>query len=116
MRDSFGIDRRTFLRQSAVVLAAASVTRPNFRVETTRLADVNRTDLDDAIRLARHPMSSVFNADDNGIPYFGCLMRPTAAFNVSWPAESFIPAGHLFGLLNAAAILGEAPEPDVFAT
>ena len=47
----------------------------------TRLQDVNTTDVRSAIELGCRTMSSVFNADDNDIPFFGdvCAPKPNCA-------------------------------------
>ena len=47
-----------------------------------RLQDVNITDVRSAIELGCRTMSSVFNADDNDIPFFGsyaCAPKPNCA-------------------------------------
>lgn len=72
-----------------------------------QLSNVNSTDLHDAIALGCRAMSSVFNADDNDIPFFASLVRPTAGFGFHpFHSESHIPGRHLNALLNAEAALG----------
>src|SRR5689334_17000202 len=110
--------RRAFVRNSLLSLAAARFSRgpvgasDRARSAGRQLSSVNRTDLDDAIRLACHPMSSAFNPDDNELPYFGCLMRPRAQF-IALRAECFVPPVHLHALLNAENAIGAVVEPDV---
>ncbi|MBT4503591.1 MAG: hypothetical protein HOC74_38020 [Gemmatimonadetes bacterium] len=73
----------------------------------TKLRDVNTTDIAGAIRLGCRTMSSVFNADDDHIPFFGSQVWPEA--RLSWSAhhsESHIPGRHLNALLNAEDALG----------
>ena len=48
-----------------------------------QLKDVNTTDVKDAIRFACQTMQSVFNADDNNIPFFGSRVRPEAYLGFS---------------------------------
>ena len=45
-----------------------------------KVESVNSTDIAGAIRLGCRTMSSVFNADDNDIPFFGSKVRPRAVF------------------------------------
>src|SRR5215212_6021353 len=72
-----------------------------------KLHDVNTTNIPAAIRLGCRTMSSVFNADDNDIPFFASRVWPTAelGFN-SWHSESHVPGRHLNALLNAEDVLG----------
>ncbi|NQW18904.1 MAG: hypothetical protein HQ478_15645 [Chloroflexi bacterium] len=54
-------------------------------------------------------MSSVFNADDNDIPFFGSRVRPSASLSFSERhSESHVPGRHLNGLLNAEEAIGIA--------
>src|SRR5687768_4095208 len=72
-----------------------------------QLPNVNSTDLRDAIALGCRTMSQVFNADDNDVPFFGSLVRPTVGFGFHpFHSESHIPGRHLNALLNAEAALG----------
>ena len=69
-----------------------------------RLNHVNTTDIHDAIRLGCRTMCSVFNADDNDIPFFGSSVRPQAELTFSSVhAEAHVPGRHLNALLNAEA-------------
>ena len=69
------------------------------------LKDVNTTDIKDAIRLGCQTMQSVFNADDNDIPFFASAVRPEALLAFSGAhSESHIPGRHLNALLNAEAV------------
>ena len=69
-----------------------------------RLSDVNTTDIADAVRLGCNTMCHVFNADDNGIPFFSVVARPDAEISMS--LEAHIPGRHLNGLLNAMDAVG----------
>ena len=73
----------------------------------TRLSNVNTTDILEAIRLGCRTMCSVFNADDNDIPFFGSRVHPQARLSFS-PAhsEAHVPGRHLNGLLNAEDAAG----------
>lgn len=72
-----------------------------------RVNNVNADDIVSAIQLGCRTMSSVFNADDHGFPYFESRVRPTAylAFN-SLHGESHVPGRHLNALLNAEDACG----------
>jgi len=71
------------------------------------LADVNTTDIASAIRLGCRTMCSVFNADDDDIPFFGSRVWPEAYLSFSTSAsESHVPGRHLNALLNAEDVLG----------
>jgi hypothetical protein len=78
----------------------------------SKLSDVNTTDIRDAIRLGCRTMCSVFNADDNDIPFFGSSVWPQASLGFSaWHSESHVPGRHLNALLNAEDAAGiEVPE------
>jgi len=72
-----------------------------------QLHDVNTTDMAAAIRLGCRAMSSVFNADDNDIPFFASRVWPTAELNFNdFHSESHVPGRHLNALLNAEEVLG----------
>ncbi len=72
-----------------------------------QLKDVNTTDIAGAIRLACQTMQSVFNADDNGIPFFGSRVRPEAYLGFSSAhTEAHVPGRHLNALLNAEDAVG----------
>ena len=74
-----------------------------------KLADVNTTDIADAIRLGCRSMSSIFNADDNDIPFFQSRVWPEASFAfASQHTESHVPGRHLNALLNAEDAAGIA--------
>ena len=71
------------------------------------LADVNTTDIAAAIRLGCRTMCSVFNADDDDVPFFGSQVWPEAFLSFSTSAsESHVPGRHLNALLNAEDALG----------
>ena len=72
-----------------------------------RLRDVNTTDIEDAIRLGCRTMCSVFNADDNNVPFFGSRVLPEARLYFSpVHSESHVPGRHLNALLNAEDAIG----------
>ena len=69
-----------------------------------QLADVNTTDLLDAISLGCRTMSSTFNADDNDIPFFRAAFRREPELEFSWAhTEAHVPGRHLNALLSAEA-------------
>ena len=71
------------------------------------LANVNTTDIAAAIRLGCRTMCSVFNADDDDVPFFGSRVWPEAYLSFSTSAsESHVPGRHLNALLNAEDVLG----------
>ncbi|MCY3708693.1 MAG: hypothetical protein OXG26_07320 [Caldilineaceae bacterium] len=71
------------------------------------LADVNTTDIASAIRLGCRTMCSVFNADDDDVPFFGSQVWPDAFLSFSTSAsEAHVPGRHLNALLNAEDVLG----------
>ena len=73
----------------------------------TRLQDVNTTDVRSAIELGCRTMSSVFNADDNDVPFFGSRVRPQAELRFSAAhSEAHVPGRHLNALLNAEDAAG----------
>ena len=72
-----------------------------------RLKDVNTTDIEAAIRLGCRTMQSVFNADDNDIPFFGSSVRSQARLSFDGSAsEAHEPGRHLNALLNAEDAVG----------
>ena len=77
-----------------------------------KLANVNTTDIKDAIALGCRTMQSVFNADDNNVPFFATWITPRRksdetrfAFNTA-VSESHVPGRHLNALLNAEDVAG----------
>jgi hypothetical protein len=72
-----------------------------------KLAQVNTDDIGDAIRLGCRAMCSVFNADDNDIPFFGSRVWPQPELSFSsYHSEAHVPGRHLNALLSAQAALG----------
>ena len=67
-----------------------------------KLRDVNTTDIGSAIRAGCRTMASVFNADDDDVPFFGSQVWPDPhlAFS-SVHSESHVPGRHLNALLTA---------------
>ena len=78
----------------------------------SKLMNVNTTDLEDAISLGCRTMQRVFNADDNGVPFFGSSIVPhirspeTRLSFSTWISEAHVPGRHLNALLNAEAVAG----------
>ena len=71
------------------------------------LKDVNTTNIPDAIRLGCQTMCSVFNRDDNEIPFFGSCVWPDASLSFSEAhSEAHVPGRHLNALLHAEDALG----------
>lgn len=82
----------------------------------SQLRDVNATDIRAAIELGCRTMQSVFNADDDGVPFFGSCVWPTPALSFSsWHGESHIPGRHLNALLNAENAAGIALDEQAIA-
>ena len=74
-----------------------------------QLTDVNTTDIAGAICLGCQTMQSIFNVDDNDIPFFGSIVRPMAELSFSAAhSESHVPGRHLNALLNAEDAIGLA--------
>ncbi len=72
-----------------------------------RVGNVNVTDIRDAIKLGCVTMSSVFNADDNWVPFFGSEVRPGASLSFHpRHSEAHVPGRHLNALLNAEDAVG----------
>jgi hypothetical protein len=71
-----------------------------------RLANVNGTDISGAIRLGCHTMQSIFNADDNNLPFMLAQGRPDAFLVLSPDSEAHLPGRHLNALLNAEDAVG----------
>ena len=63
--------------------------------QAMKLRDVNTTDIGSAIRAGCRTMASVFNADDNDVPFFGSQVWPDPhmAFS-SVHDESHVPGRH----------------------
>ena len=72
-----------------------------------KLREVNSTDILSAIRLGCQTMGSVFDADDNDVPFFEVVVRPDARlmFN-SYYSDAHVPGRHLNALLNAQDAAG----------
>ena len=72
-----------------------------------QMRNVNTTDVPDAIRLGCRTMQSVFNADDNDIPFFRSRIYPETylAFHAG-VTEGHVPGRHLNALLNAEDAVG----------
>ena len=78
-----------------------------FRVAMAKLRDVNTSDIADAVRLGCRTMGSVFNADDNDIPFFVSRARPNPMLGFNCPlSDAHVPGRHLNALLSARDVLG----------
>ncbi|MBT4980975.1 MAG: hypothetical protein HOM86_26895 [Gemmatimonadetes bacterium] len=72
-----------------------------------KLDEVNDRDIAAAIRLGCRTMQNVFNADDDGVPFFRSLIEPeTLLAHSEYHSESHVPGRHLNALLNAEDVLG----------
>lgn len=72
-----------------------------------KLQNVNTTSILDAIQLGCQTMCSVFNADDNDVPFFGSRVLPDARLSFSTAhSEAHVPGRHLNALLNAEDAAG----------
>lgn len=79
-----------------------------------KLHDVNSGDLHAAVALGCQTMSSVFNPDDNMVPYFSARLRPTADLGFHPEhTEAHVPGRHLNALLRAENVVGLAVPDDV---
>ena len=110
--------RRAFLQTGSLglgmLLTSAKATRASssLTMRKGKLSDVNTTDIRDAILLGCETMGNVFNADDNGIPFFGTVIAEKGSgkdsmfrFSASH-TESHVPGRHLNALLRAEEVLG----------
>lgn len=77
----------------------------------SQIQNVNTTNIIDAIHLACHTMSNIFNADDNNLPYFRIIARPDPFLGRS--CEEHIPGRHLNALLHAADAANISIDEDV---
>jgi hypothetical protein len=74
-----------------------------------RLTDVNATDISGAIRMGCRTMQSIFNADDNNLPFMLARVRPDALLGFSpTVSDAHVPGRHLNALLNAEDAVGVA--------
>ena len=79
----------------------------------SKVADVNTTSIAEAIRLGCQTMQSVFNADDDFIPFFRSVVYPDASLEFhAGHSESHVPGRHLNGLLNAEDAIGISVEEE----
>jgi hypothetical protein len=113
--------RRNFIKKSVIGSSALLMSTPLNWLHpwannpTRRLANVNTTDIPDAIQLGCQTMGSVFNPDDQYIPYFGSLVGTESilAFSDAF-SEAHVPGRHLNALLTAEDVLGiKIPEDTV---
>ena len=72
-----------------------------------KLDAVNDRDIAAAIRLGCRTMQQVFNADDDGVPFFRSVIEPETLLAFSaLHSESHVPGRHLNALLNAEDAIG----------
>ena len=70
-----------------------------------KLRNVNTTDIAAAIEAGTRTMASVFNADDDDIPFFGSEVWPNPRLAVSSVlSEAHVPGRHLNALLTAESL------------
>lgn len=80
----------------------------------SRLADINTTDIADAIRMGCEVMGRVFNPEDENRPHFACQLWPETRFGFFWPhSDGHVPGRHLNALLNGEDALGLRIDDDV---
>jgi hypothetical protein len=106
------MSRRTFLAAGT----ALAVTRGASRVFASsdqsgdlpsRVKNVNTTDIRAAVELGCRTMSSVFNRDDNEVPFFASEVWPKAELSFfKFHSEAHVPGRHLNALLNAEDAFG----------
>jgi len=106
------VSRREFLAGSAA-LALTLAPRQSFAAADQlpdlpkRVRDVNTTDIRGAVELGCRTMSSVFNRDDNDVPFFGSEVWPKAELSFfKFHSEAHVPGRHLNALLNAEDAFG----------
>ena len=74
-----------------------------------KLEQVNDRDIAAAIWLGCRTMQNVFDADDDGVPFFRSLIEPEILLAFSpFASESHVPGRHLNALLNAEDAVGVA--------
>ena len=69
-----------------------------------KLNEINTKDILSAISMGCNAMSSCFNAEDDNIPYFRAIIKPSAFLGIS--LESHMPGRHLNALLNTENATG----------
>ena len=78
-----------------------------------KLSEVNTTDILGAIRLGCRTMCSVFNADDNDVPFCDAVVRPEARLSCAPDAsDAHMPGRFLNALLNAEDAAGVHVDED----
>lgn len=109
--------KKTTIAGSALALTnplSMLANTPN-RLTVKPLGGVNSTDIAGAIKLACRTMGSVFNPQDNYIPYFGSLAGKESsilAFSDAF-SEAHVPGRHLNALLTAEEVLNYPIADDV---
>lgn len=106
------VSRRKFLAGSAA-LALTLAPRQSFAAADQlpdlpkRVRDVNTTDIRSAVELGCRTMSSVFDRDDNDVPFFASEVWPKAELSFfKFHSEAHVPGRHLNALLNAEDAFG----------
>lgn len=73
----------------------------------TQVKNVNTTDIRAAVEMGCRTMSSVFNRDDNDVPFFASEAWPKAELSFfKFHSEAHVPGRHLNALLNAEDAFG----------
>ena len=106
------LSRREFLAGSAA-MALALAPKYSFSAADLlsdlpkRVKNVNTTDIRSAVELGCRTMSSVFDRDDNDVPFFGSEVWPNAQLSFfKFHSEAHVPGRHLNALLNAEDAFG----------
>src|ERR1700693_3356428 len=106
------VSRRTFLAGSAALALCLTPKRSFAAADQTpdlpmRVKNVNTTDIRSAVELGCRTMSSVFNRDDNDVPFFASEVWPKAELGFfKYHSEAHVPGRHLNALLNAEDAFG----------
>jgi hypothetical protein len=106
------ISRRTFLAAGTaltVTCGASRVLAASDQVADlpSRVKNVNTTDIRAAVEMGCKTMSSVFNRDDNDVPFFASEVWPKVELSFfKFHSEAHVPGRHLNSLLNAEDAFG----------
>ena len=72
-----------------------------------KVRNVNTTDIHEAIRLGCRTMQSIFNADDDNVPFFLSEIWPEPGLKFNYcHSEAHVPGRHLNALLSAEGVAG----------
>jgi hypothetical protein len=107
-----GISRRAFLTAGTALALTRHATHVFAGADQSndlpsRVKNVNTTDIRSAVELGCRTMSSVFDRDDNDVPFFGSEVWPNAQLSFfKFHSEAHVPGRHLNALLNAEDAFG----------